>query len=154
MPGDTGHIYSWTSCYLQKLKTLPQSLVMTSYTASPLIYIVDAASAVCASVQHILESSQHRVFPICNAESFSADILQTGKIQNEDIVLINLETDLTSNFRLLNLMMREQSGPGILLLSKRDGALRPTDGFCKARIGILQTPFHIRDVLLSLKTIS
>jgi len=127
---------------------------MTSSTASPLIYIVDAASTVCASIQQILETAHHRVFPICNAESFSVELFQTQTIQDEDVVVISLETNLTSNFRLLNLMMKQQDGPGILLLSKRGGAIKPTDRFGKSRIGVLQTPFDLQDIMRSIETVS
>lgn len=127
---------------------------MTSSTTSPFIYIIDAATTVCASIQHLLETAQHRVFPICNAESFYVELFQTQKIQYKDIVVINLEVNLTSNFRLLNLMMKQLDGPGILLLSKRGGAVKPTDRFSKSRIGVLQTPFDLQDIMRSIETVS
>ena len=112
------------------------------------IYIIEDESELSASICSMLEAAQHSVKRICDAECFSSDILEPRNIRAEDVVMINLECNRSSNFQLLNVLMEREQGPTVIVMADQHGSFRDTDQFSQKRFQVVEAPFQPH-VLLS-----
>ena len=112
------------------------------------IYIIEDESELSESICSMLEAAQHSVKRVCDAECFSSDILEPRNIRAEDVVMINLECNRSSNFQLLNVLMERKQGPAVIVMADQHGSFRDTDQFSQKRFQVVEAPFQPH-VLLS-----
>lgn len=126
---------------------------MSESADNPIIYVIEDGSPVCLSICAMLEAADHEVRSICDADCFSRDIVQTGLIRQEDIILIDLESSFPSTYRLVNTMIETESCPGFILLSDDNGSFHTTDVFLRPRLELLRLPINPQSLLASVESV-
>lgn len=126
---------------------------MSESQDNSIIYIIEDGSTVCMSMHAMLEATNYDVRSVSNAEIFSRKIVESGVIRQKDIILIDLDSNLPSTFRLVNRMMETPDCPGFILLSDDNGSFLPSDQFLHPRLELLQLPISPQSLLAGVEAV-
>lgn len=116
---------------------------MNVITHPQTVYIVDGDPALTLSAKVLLETRN------CLVRSFETtqDFLETVRVRERDIVLLDLNRDKPSLYKLLNQLMFSPERPGIVLKTTYKSAVRADDRFPGERIKVLTHPVAPKDLI-------
>ncbi|MGJ8560492.1 MAG: hypothetical protein ACSHX3_09670 [Litorimonas sp.] len=120
---------------------------MSLTAAQPVIYMIDCRSAALISMCPLLEASGRPVFKVDDADLFSYDVLSHRTVRSCDVMIMDMDVDEPTIFRLLNLVMHIQDRPRIVLMASDDAAIGDDDSFPQDRLHILRHPATPRQLL-------
>ncbi len=107
------------------------------------VYIVEGDPALTLSAKFLLETRN------CLVKSFETteEFLRSVKCQESDIVMLDLNQDKPTLYKLLNQLMFSAQRPGIVLKTTYRSAVRSDDKFPGERIKVLTHPVAPKDLL-------
>ena len=95
----------------------------------------------------MLETTEHDVRKICDAECFIRNVIEPGRLRQKDILLLDMEFNQNGNFQLINLILNSNDCPALVFLADDAGAFQPHDTFVNPRLDIMHKPINAQTIL-------
>lgn len=118
------------------------------------IYILEAGSAVSASIFMMIQAADYEATLIPTISHFTSHFIERGLVREDSIVIIDLQSADPSNYRLLSFLIESRPCPNLLLLTELNGTFDAGDSVRHGKMRVVNSPITPQDLFTALEGLS